>query len=214
MSVISRSSSAVRSRAGTSFFCATPTTRMPRSLRRRTRSSTCVASSGVSGRTSAPTSTSLHTPSISSTAPLVMSWRLPVPSSTTTLMRRRSKSKGISSARCHWLRAAAIAAASGEMRVPRAPAPVAIGDASSEERLRVASSPAEVVSGACGEELLTVAPAFVSAACVGATPESLRSWASPARASMLGPPAARASARSMIASSMRLRRPVWNRLLR
>ena len=53
--------------------------------------------SGVSSRTAPPSSVCEQISSISSTAPLVTICRLPVRSSTTTDMRRRVKSNGISS---------------------------------------------------------------------------------------------------------------------
>ena len=78
-------------------FCATAITRMPwlfswlafASTRRRTSSSR--------GSTLPPHSAQAQHCSISSTAPLVTSWVLPSWSWTTTLIRRRWKSKGISS---------------------------------------------------------------------------------------------------------------------
>ena len=98
MSTISRSSSAENCPTGAgSFFWATAMTRIPWAFSRSARASTCSRSASVSGRTRPPRSTQAQQASISSTAPFVTIWVLPVGSLTTTLMRRRSKSKGTSS---------------------------------------------------------------------------------------------------------------------
>ena len=78
-------------------FCATPSTRMPPVLSSSALASTTRFISAVSGATVPSYSTKDEIWSISSMAPLVMSCVLPAVSATTTLMRRRSKSNGISS---------------------------------------------------------------------------------------------------------------------
>ncbi len=72
-------------------------TRMPRPLRASTFFVMTRRISSSSGVTAPSYSTREHTLSISSTAPLVITCVRPSRRSTTTLIRRRSKSKGISS---------------------------------------------------------------------------------------------------------------------
>ena len=98
MSTISDSSAAEKCPTGAgSVFWATAITRIPRALSASARSSACRRTCAVRGITRPPRSAKAQQASISSTAPLVTSWVLPRSSRTTTLIRRRSKSKGISS---------------------------------------------------------------------------------------------------------------------
>ena len=78
-------------------FCATPITRKPSSLSDCTFASTASFRSFVNGVTVPPRSINLEMFSISSIAPFVIICVLPAGSATTTLIRRRSKSKGSSS---------------------------------------------------------------------------------------------------------------------
>ena len=98
ISTISHSSAAENCPTGAGLlFCATAITRIPSAFSRSACASACRRTWSVRGRALPPRSAQAQQSSISSTAPLVTIWVLPALSQTTTLIRRRSKSKGTSS---------------------------------------------------------------------------------------------------------------------
>ena len=98
ISTISHSSAAENWPTGAGLlFWATAITRIPWAFSLSAWASTWLRTSSVRGTTLPPRSAQAQQSSISSTAPFVTIWVLPAVSQTTTLIRRRSKSKGTSS---------------------------------------------------------------------------------------------------------------------